>query len=193
MVTHDPCKHSGSTYYTINASGVGSSFQPFQPPTLQNVSHFTTSSINGSIYMPSTIHPIHSMPVQLGYKSFGVPLPHSGGYNMNRSFIPGSINMLGGDVMGEGPSVHPMSSNWGTESLLGIPFLATLNLPYLSNLTNDLVVHLPHWPPIPTKLPSGIPKFEGELVEDPSNHIMTFHVWCSSNSLVDDSIILWLF
>ena len=28
---------------------------------------------------------------------------------------------------------------------------------------------------------------------DPSNHVMTFHLWCSSNSLVDDSIRLSLF
>ena len=29
--------------------------------------------------------------------------------------------------------------------------------------------------------------------DDPSNHVMTFHLWGSSNSLVDDSIRLWLF
>lgn len=31
------------------------------------------------------------------------------------------------------------------------------------------------------------------LGEDPSNHVMTFHLWCSSNTLNDDSIGLRLF
>ena len=37
-----------------------------------------------------------------------------------------------------------------------------------------------------------IPKFYGWLGDDPSNHMMTFNLWCSSNSLVDDSIRLRL-
>jgi hypothetical protein len=31
------------------------------------------------------------------------------------------------------------------------------------------------------------------LGEDPSTHIMTYHLWCSSNSLMDDSVRLCLF
>jgi hypothetical protein len=38
-----------------------------------------------------------------------------------------------------------------------------------------------------------IPKFDGKVGEDPNNHVMTFHLWCSSNSLMDDSIRLRLF
>ena len=59
-----------------------------------------------------------------------------------------------------------------------LPFLATLNLPYLSRLIND-----PYWHAIPVKLPSYIPKFDGKPHEDPKNHVMNFHLWCSSNSL----------
>jgi hypothetical protein len=33
----------------------------------------------------------------------------------------------------------------------------------------------------------------GKPGEDPNNHVMTFHLWCSSNSLMDDSIHLRLF
>jgi hypothetical protein len=33
-----------------------------------------------------------------------------------------------------------------------------------------------------TKLPSNIPKFDGKPGEDSTNHIMTFHIWCSSNT-----------
>jgi hypothetical protein len=74
-----------------------------------------------------------------------------------------------------------------------LPFLATLNFPDLSRLMNDLVRHDPIWPPIPTKIPSDIPKFKGKTGEDPGDHITNFHLWCSSNSLNDDSIRLRLF
>ena len=75
----------------------------------------------------------------------------------------------------------------------GLPFLAMLNLPDLSRLTNDSVAHDPAWPAVPTKLPLDIPKFEGKLGEDPSEHVTMFHLWCSSNSLHKDSICLRLF
>ena len=74
-----------------------------------------------------------------------------------------------------------------------LPFLATLDLLDFSQLTNDPILHSPHWPQIPQKLPFDIPKFYGKLGEDPKNHGMTFHFWCFSNSLMDDSIHLCLF
>jgi hypothetical protein len=74
-----------------------------------------------------------------------------------------------------------------------LPFLSTLDLPDLSRIPNDPIRHSPQWPAIPAKLPSDIPKFDGKAGEDPNNHVMTFHLWCSSNSLMDDSIRLRLF
>ena len=68
-----------------------------------------------------------------------------------------------------------------------------INLPDLLRLTNDPIFYLPYWPPMPNKFPSDIPKFEGKSGEDPSNHVMTYHLWCASNLLVDDSIRLHLF
>jgi hypothetical protein len=44
-----------------------------------------------------------------------------------------------------------------------------------------------------TKLPPDIPKFDGKEGEDLNNHVMNFHLWCLSNSLMDDSIHLRLF
>lgn len=73
------------------------------------------------------------------------------------------------------------------------PFVATLELPDLNRLTNDPIAYAPWWPVIPHKLPLDIPKFNGNPGEDPSNHVMTFHIWCSSNTLNDDSIRLCLF
>jgi hypothetical protein len=72
-------------------------------------------------------------------------------------------------------------------------YLASLNILDLSKLMNDPILHDPTWPAIPTKLPSNIPKFEGKLGEDLANHIMTIHLWCSSNNIMDDSIRLRLF
>jgi hypothetical protein len=72
-------------------------------------------------------------------------------------------------------------------------FLATLDLLDLSRILNDQILHSPYWSVIPTKLPSDIPKFDNQSGEDPNNHIMTFHLWCLSNSLMDDSIRLRLF
>ena len=58
---------------------------------------------------------------------------------------------------------------------------------------NDPVSHNPTWPDVPNKIPSNIPKFEGKAGEDPGEHVTTFNLWCSSNSLHDDSIHLRLF
>jgi hypothetical protein len=74
-----------------------------------------------------------------------------------------------------------------------LPFLATLDLPDFSRILNDPIRHSPQWPAIPAKLPSDILKFDGKAREDPNNHVMNFHLWCSSNSLMDDSIRLRIF
>ena len=74
-----------------------------------------------------------------------------------------------------------------------LSFLATLEFPDVSKLTNDLILHNPYWPPVPTKVPGDRPKFEGKVGEDPQAHVMTYNLWCSSNSCVDDSIHLRLF
>jgi hypothetical protein len=92
-----------------------------------------------------------------------------------------------------GPTNVPMPHQHYPQINRQLPFLATLDLPDLSRLTNDPIYHSPVWPVIPAKLPSDIPKFDGKSGEDPNNHMMTFHLWCSSNSLMDDSIHLLLF
>jgi hypothetical protein len=74
-----------------------------------------------------------------------------------------------------------------------LPFLVTLHLPYLTRLLNDPICHDPHWLPMPTKLPLDTPKFEAKPNEDPGDHVTTFHLWCSSNSLKYDSVQLRLF
>jgi len=66
-------------------------------------------------------------------------------------------------------------------------------MPCMSKLMNEPVSHDPTWPPVPTNIPLDIPKFKGKNGEDPGDHVTTFHLWCTSNSLNDDSIQLRLF
>ena len=94
--------------------------------------------------------------------------------------------------LGAGPS-DPHIGTFSAPVRPELPFLATLNLPDLSKLMNGPVRNDPLWPPIPTKLPSDIPKFEGKVGEDPGAHATTFHLWCSLNSLNEDSVRLGLF
>ena len=82
---------------------------------------------------------------------------------------------------------------WHRPAQPRLPFLTTLNLLDLSRLMNDLISHDPAWLTVPNKLPSDISKFEGKAGEDLSENVTTFHLWCSSNSLHDDSICLRLF
>ena len=108
---------------------------------------------------------------------------------------------MGGGYYGQGHGIYSSQpymnqkyqGAWHRPTQTRIPFLTTLNLPNLSILMNDLVSYDPAWPAVPTKLPSDLPKFEGKPGEDPSEHITTFHLWCSSNSLHQDSVHLQLF
>lgn len=85
------------------------------------------------------------------------------------------------------PGYHPFDFNQQ------LPSIATPKFLDLTRLTNDPIAHPPWWSIIHTKLPSNIPKFNGNPREDASTHVMMYHLWCSSNSLNDDSIRLCLF
>jgi hypothetical protein len=92
-----------------------------------------------------------------------------------------------------GPTGVPMPHQYYPQVNRQLPFLVTLDLLDLSWLTNDPIYHSSVWLAIPAKIPSDIPKFDGKSREYPKNHVMTFHLWCSSNSLMDDFIRLRLF
>ena len=72
-------------------------------------------------------------------------------------------------------------------------FLATLELPNLSRLTNDPIQHNPSWSTIPVNTPTDIPELDGKTGKDLTTNITMYHPWCLSNSLLDDSICLHLF
>jgi hypothetical protein len=111
-----------------------------------------------------------------------------GSYNPGEDH--GAYQNPGWDVI---PQHQSFQGSWGQMSQPRIPFLATLNLPNLSKLMNDPMCHDMTWPPIPTKIPSYIQKFEHKTCEDPGDHITTFHHWFFSNSLNDNSIQLIFF
>lgn len=148
--------------------GIGPGFIP------QSGSSFGNPSISGGQMFRS--NPYYSSSQQAQFQ------PYFPGAN-----IPG-INAYGG-----GSNPYNFQQNWNSVQPPKIPFLAILNLPDLSKLINDPIRHLSAWPPIPKKIPSDIPKFEGKVNEDPNTQIMTFHLWCSLNSLMDDSVRLRLF
>ena len=79
---------------------------------------------------------------------------------------------------------------WNQMETHRIPFIATLNLPDLSKLTNDPGSHDLMWLVVPANLPFDIPKFEGKNGEDPRENVTTFHLCFSSNSLNHDSVRL---
>jgi hypothetical protein len=64
-----------------------------------------------------------------------------------------------------------MPHQYHTQINRQLPFLTTLDLPDLSQLTNDPIFHSPVWLVIPAKLPSDIPKFDRKSGEDPNNHV----------------------
>jgi hypothetical protein len=164
------------------------------PPILGGVSGRTRSSV------PPSHTPVSA--TILGSALLGSTLlgSNSQGHTVTRSPLHGS----GGPTSSQGGSTNPPSPHQGSGSQhtmagtniptpLQMPYLASLNIPDLTKLTNDPILHDATWPAMPTKLPSDIPKFEGKAGDDPANHVMTFHLWCSSNSIMDDSVRLRLF
>ena len=100
---------------------------------------------------------------------------------------------MGGPAYGPTSVIMPYNYYKYPQPNRQLHFLETPDLPDMPRLTNDLIQHSQFWPRIPTKLPSDISKFDGKPSEDPNNHVMSFYLWFSLNSLMDDSIHLRLF
>jgi hypothetical protein len=159
--------------------GVSGRARSLAPPSHTPVS----ATILGSSFLSSTL---------LGSTSQGHPFTHSPLHGSR-----GPTSSEGGSTNPPTPLKGQVHNTLWPELILPpplqMPYLASVNIPDLTKLTNDPILHDPTWPAMPTKLPSDIPKFEGKAGDDPANHVMTFHLWCSSNSIMDDSIRLRLF
>jgi hypothetical protein len=121
-----------------------------------------------------------------------------GSATINRGTHSSIIPQPFGSKIIEGPQGSIETSNTSPTSQysfdhMSLPFLVTLDFPDLSRFTNDPIAHNPSWSTMPSKLPSDIPKFDDKLGEDPSTYIMTYHLWCSSNPLMNDCVRLLLF
>jgi len=64
---------------------------------------------------------------------------------------------------------------WNEMQQPRLPFLEALNFVDISKFMNDPMCYDLTCPPVPTKLPLDIPKFEGKASEDHDEHIMIFH------------------
>ena len=156
------------------------------------------SLFSGGITAPVSVTPTSTGIIQTKYNTLQVSNPLHFGWNPFQNIATSSqlvarcnSNISFGKT-GVGTS-QPQNPQYQLPSQTHLPFFTTLNLPDLSKLINDSVHHDATWPPVPIKLPSDIPKFEGKTGEDVGAHITTFHLWCSSNSLNDDFIRLRLF
>lgn len=89
--------------------------------------------------------------------------------------------------------VNPKSSSSMTANQPSLPYMPNWSLLNSNKIINDPLLHDHNLPPMPTKLPSNIPKFEGNPREYPTNHVPSFHMWFSSNSISKESIHLHLF
>lgn len=58
---------------------------------------------------------------------------------------------MGGPPFVNGLTGNPMPNQYYQPQPINrqLPFRATLDMPYLSRLTNDPILHSPHWPQIP--------------------------------------------
>jgi hypothetical protein len=144
-----------------------------------------SATILGSTFLGSTLLGSTSQ----GQPSTSSPLQGSGGKTSSQG---GSTSPPNPPHRSGTQTTHTMAGINPSQPLQ-MPYFASLNILDLSKLTNDPILHDPTWPTMPTKIPSDIPKFEEKEEEDLFNHVMTFHLWCSSNSTVDDSVQLMLF
>jgi hypothetical protein len=136
------------------------------PPNVMHAQPSTSYFGNQPMMSPHTQNP---------YAGHGHGFYQNPGQQPNFSWQPGASQTLG-------PFFH------GYHQQPKLSFLATLHLSDLTRLLNDPICHDLRCPPMLTKLPSDIPKFEAKPNEDPRDHVTTFHLWCLSNSLKDDSV-----
>jgi hypothetical protein len=138
-------------------------------------STFLGSTLLGSSYrgQPSTQFPLHG--------------------SKGHTYFPGGNKTPPKPPQGSGTqNIHTMASA-NPPPPPQMPYLASLNILDLTKITNDPILHDLTWPAMPTKLPSDIPKFEGKTGDNLANHIMTFHLWFSSNNIMDESVRFRLF
>jgi hypothetical protein len=116
--------------------------------------------------------------------------PYMGGQPRKPPYMGGTYSFFISLQLGYGTTSIPMQYGYHqyqhpNRKHISLTILHILDL---SHLENDPILQTPFWPAIPAKLPLEILKFDEKHMEYPNKHVMTFHLWCYSNSLMDDSI-----
>ena len=128
-------------------------------------------------YGPAAQQPTYQYQRYPGYTYQQPQQPQYGPVNPG---FPGGYNIPNENPIPGYPGYPPPGAGLVTPSFRDpnrqLPFIATLDLPDLTRHTNDPISYHPYWPSMPNKLPSDIPKFEGKSGEDPSDHVMTYHL-----------------
>jgi hypothetical protein len=140
---------------------------PSQSPPNVMHAHPSTSYFGNQPMMSPHMHNPY---VGHGHGFYQNPSQH-----LNFSWQPGASQTLGPFF----PGYHQQPK---------LPFLETFHFLDLRRFLNDPICHDLHWPPMLMKFPLDIPKFKANPNEDPGDHVTTFHLWCSSNSLKYDSV-----
>jgi len=123
---------------------------------------------------------------------FGIFPSQFGCSNVSRAACPSDNK----NVWGPQGSSRMYETSYSSQYLfthMPFPFLSMLDLFDLSRLKNEFSSHNLAWSIMPTKISSYMLNFERNMGEDPSMHIITYHLWFSSNSLMDDSIRFHIF
>ena len=104
------------------------------------------------------------------YPGYTYQQPQQPQYGPVNPGFPGGYNIPNAIPIPSYPGYPPPRAGLMTQSFRDpnrqLPFIATLDFPDLLCLTNDPINYLPFWLPMPNKLPSEIPKFEGKPGED---------------------------
>ena len=149
----------GGSNYQPGWAPPGGTYSPGVPQNFGNVPFaggFNPSQ-QGGYAMPYT-----NQPQMGGYTQFPNPM----GQNPQQGMYP-YVNTLyfrmpyGG--FGLNANQYPLNQPTRNPfTPMKLPFMATLELPDLLKLTNNPIRHYFAWPPVPVKIPTNIPKFDGK-------------------------------
>jgi hypothetical protein len=127
---------AGSNTHVQGGRNVPFQLPPFGPGQMPNLSNQNVPMVPmGNLYPTG------------GYQSMPQPYPGSSPYPPNQ-YVGGPYGPFGLNTM------SPLNQNSFVKTQL--PFLATLEFPNLSKLTNDPIMHHPAWPLVPVKIPTDI-------------------------------------
>jgi hypothetical protein len=114
---------------------------------------------------------------------YGGAFPPYSRFQSSHPFDPSGSNVPGRSAMSNDLNIHQSVGqaphNWNPSSQPRLSFLATLNLPDFTKMTNDPVMHLSYWPPSAYQATIRYPQIERQRWRRPcqSRHDFPFVVF----------------